>query len=115
MKNRYYFIFFLLILGFLFRLLLIKLFPQPFGGDQDEYHRIAVEISRVGLYTHSYRVYGYPLLLAILYRLLGVNHQAVETMQAIVDTSTALFIFLIARKVFKAKNISWGSLCSLSV
>lgn len=100
MKNFKLVTFFIFITGILFRLWFVKLSPQPFDGDQVVYHNFALGILKKGLYTESIRLYGYPLVLSILYRLFGQYRLVITIFQAILDTTTALLIFLIARKLF---------------
>lgn len=96
----------LFILGLAFRVLLIHFFPQPFEFDQEEYHRIALVISRVGLYTHTFRLYGYPLFLALLYKIFGVNQATVYLVQVYIDTLAAFLIFFVAQKAFQNRVVS---------
>lgn len=100
------------IIGVFFRLWFIGLMPQYFGFDQKEYHEVALDIlgDRSNMYTSTYRLYGYPLLLATLYKFFGIeNIFSWKLIQAILDTSSALLVFLIARNIFKSKKAAWIS------
>ena len=48
----------------------------------------------------------YPLFLAGIYRICGTNYLAIGILQAIIDTLTCFFVFLIAQQVFRKKAIS---------
>ncbi|MDO8451695.1 MAG: glycosyltransferase family 39 protein [bacterium] len=90
----------LFLIGILFRLWFISLAPQPFGWDQYEYETYAGKMlgSPWFLASHSYRPYPYPLFLALLYRVFGFgNHGIVIAAQAIVDSATAVLLFLALR------------------
>src|SRR3989344_9050889 len=92
-------------LGVVYRLILAKLVPQPFIFDQTEYHQFAVGIINQGLTVWPTRLYGYPLFLAIVYKLFGTgNFLAVTVIQAILDCLTAVIIYKSAEIIFKDKT-----------
>lgn len=108
MKKYLVIVFFLM--GVLFRLWLVGLVPQPFVFDQEEYHRVALDILGDKRYMHisSYRMSGYPVLLSVIYHFFGPeNSLAWKTVQAFLDTFCALFIFLIAKIIFKKKSLAF--------
>ncbi len=95
-------------LAILLRLLLIKLFPQPFLFDQADYHTFAQQMLQRGLYAESARLYGYPLFVATIYRVFSLNNlQAVFVFQAILDSATALLIYIWAKLLWNKKSVSW--------
>ncbi len=97
-----------LIAGVFFRLWLAALSPQPFIFDQVEYHRFALGILQKGLYVEPARLYGYPLLVALLYRLTGSgNIAAWQTFQALLDSFTALLVFILARRLWRQELVAW--------
>lgn len=104
-----YYVITLFVLGLLFRLVLIQAFPQPYIFDQTEYHQVALGIMKETKkpYVHTYRMYGYPMLIAILYSLFGVGRLPLEITQTVFDTLTAVFVFFIAQKIFKKRIVSW--------
>lgn len=92
----------LFIAGFLFRLWVAGLVPQPFVYDQDEYYGYALGMLKNGLHADLYRLYGYPLIITPFIYLFGVKSPFPWTVfHAIVDTTTALLVFWIAKKVFR--------------
>lgn len=102
----------LFLFGFLFRLYLLKVFPQPFVYDQLQYHEYAQGILNFHLFAHSFRLYGYPLFVALTY-LLGGEKQIIgvpmwQLAQALLDTGTGLLLFFIAKKVFSNFRIPLG-------
>lgn len=104
---RKYFIL-LFILGVIFRLWFGNLVPQPFVFDQVEYHQMALNIlGAVGFIPSlSARLYGYPLLLAIIYKIFGIgNLGAVAIIQALIDCLSGVLIYLTAKKIFKNQVI----------
>ncbi|MDP1722105.1 MAG: hypothetical protein Q8L37_02755 [Candidatus Gottesmanbacteria bacterium] len=97
-----------LIAGFLFRLWIARLVPQPFVYDQDEYYGYALGIINKGLHADLYRLYGYPLIVAPLIALFGVKSAMPWTVfHAVLDTMTAGLVYGIAHKVFKKTVPSW--------
>ena len=111
MKKEYFLLFIGCVVAIVFRLWLISIFPQPFINDQFEYHRFALQILHSGVFADSARLYGYPLLLAVIYKLFGVeNLQAVFVFQAIIDSLTALLIYQWAKLLFRQKGVPWIAL-----
>jgi hypothetical protein len=111
MKKEYFLLFIGCIVAIVFRLWLISIFPQPFINDQFEYHRFALQILHSGVFADSARLYGYPLLLAVIYKLFGVeNLQALFVFQAMVDSLTALLVYQWAKLLFRQKSVPWIAL-----
>ena len=98
----------LLVIGFLFRLWMANLVPQPFVYDQEEYYGYALGIINKGLHADLYRLYGYPLIIAPIIYFFGVASPLPWTLfHAVVDTATALLVFWIAKKVFRKTGPAW--------
>jgi hypothetical protein len=99
----------LLLLGLLYRFWIVNLSPQPLLiGDQYDYNRFGAEIVNHGIYALSTRLYGYPIFLGLIYSVFGLqNLQAVIIVQAVIDTLTALFLYLLGTSIFKGKKISF--------
>lgn len=97
-----YFLIGFAIAGVLFRLWLTNLVPQPFMFDQTEYERFAMGILKKGLYVETARLYGYPLILAFIYRILASSQAglALTIFQASLDSLVAILIFLMGKKLF---------------
>lgn len=91
--------------GVAFRLWFASLVRQPFVFDQLQYDEFAMGILGQGFYTHSFRLYGYPLFIATIYYFTGIVN-AISSLpwkaaQAVVDSMTALLLFFLAKKMFK--------------
>lgn len=96
--------------SFLFRLWFAGLVPQPFVYDQDEYYGYALGIINKGLHADIYRLYGYPLLVTPIIYFFGVDSPIPWTVfHSLLDATTTLFVFILSRKLFKDKKISWIS------
>ncbi len=107
-----------LMVGFLFRIFLISTFPQPMIFDQEEYEAYARRIydAPLMLASHSYRPFPYPLMVATIYKVFGLgNHNAVFVVQAILDTSVGLFIYLLLRDSGKFGGARWLGLALYSL
>lgn len=108
MKKEQYILLIGFVVAILFRFWLISISPQPFAFDQLEYHSFALQMLHTGIFAESARLYGYPLLLAIVYKLFGLgNIQAMFVFQAIVDSLTALLIYKWATLLFRQKSVPW--------
>ncbi|MEK7544061.1 MAG: hypothetical protein AAB557_04285 [Patescibacteria group bacterium] len=104
----------LAVVGFLFRLWIVHLVPQPFVYDQDEYYGYALGILNKGLHADLYRVYGYPLIVAPLIYLFGVKSSVPWTVfHGILDTATALLVYWIARHLSSPTRSGIQSLSKL--
>ena len=105
-KKRFLIIILLFLTGLLYRLLLIKIFPQPFAFDQLQYRDYANLMKVYGLYAHSFRIYGYPLFILVIDKIsnnglfLGFNN--FQLAQAVLDTISALLVFGTAGALFRS-------------
>lgn len=100
-RNPRLFIPLFLALGILYRAFLVASFPQPFIGDETQYHDVAVGILTHGIFADDARTFGYPMIVAVWYKLFGVdNQQAWKLMQILADTCVALFVYIAAKDVF---------------
>lgn len=109
LPTKYWLIIFF-ILGILFRLWFVNLVPQPFGGDQEEYHKVALDLlgKHENAYTGAYRLWGYPMLLALDYSIFGTADPfGWKVFQAAMDSLTGIIVFLIAYELFKNKKAAW--------
>ena len=90
-----------LIAGILFRLLLVRWVPQPRIWDQEQYYGYAHGILAEGIHADTVRLYGYPLIIAPFIALFGDGFQWPLTIfQAVLDTSTGLLVYYLAKKLF---------------
>ncbi|OGG09125.1 hypothetical protein A2154_00105 [Candidatus Gottesmanbacteria bacterium RBG_16_43_7] len=100
----------ILFIGVLFRLWFIRLVPQPFLYDQDEYKIYALKMMQSPFYlaSHSYRTYPYPLLMAAVYTIFGYpNHQALFVVQAVIDVISGLLVYLSLSVALGIPLVSW--------
>lgn len=96
--------------GIAFRLWIAALVPQPFINDQRDYEWYATKIlsDPHGIASHTFRSYPMGLLTAIIYKFAGfANHNAVFIVQAIMDSSVAIMIFIILRRGMKLGRAAW--------
>lgn len=104
---------FLFFLGFLFRLILMAKGPQPLVFDQVQYHDFAQGILKHGLYVTSFRVYGYPLFIALFDGLFGtIKILGIYTLyiaQALLDCATGLLVFILSKKLLNKSTLCWFS------
>lgn len=97
----------LFLLGIIFRLWFVNWQVQPLVFDQQEYHDVAKGLMGQSqyIYISAYRMAGYPFILATIYSIFGEKDTFVwKLLQAGMDSMCAIFIFLIARKIFKDKR-----------
>lgn len=110
MSKSSFFLFLLFISGLIFRLSIVKFFPQPFIYDQLVYDQIAKKILKIPFYVDAYRYYGYPLIVAISYKLTVLcTYFNLFNFQILMDSFTGLFIYFIGKKLFKLKIIAFIS------
>jgi len=102
-------VYFVCLIGILFRLWFISLAPQPPYYDQDEYEKYAKKIMDNNmLASNSYRTYPYPLLLAATYNVVGFgNRQAIFFLQAVTDSFIGVMIFWILVQAFRNRQAPW--------
>lgn len=96
------------IVGIAFRLFIVFLVPQPFVYDQIQYRDFARHIIEKGIHADTYRLYGFPLIMVPFVYLTDVSTNKLPwiVFQAILDTTTAILVFSIARKIFSNRKIA---------
>ncbi|OGG03868.1 hypothetical protein A2W14_04995 [Candidatus Gottesmanbacteria bacterium RBG_16_37_8] len=110
-KPKFLIFYFLFFAGIIFRLWFITLYPQPqLIADQYVYNWYADGILKYGIFAVSDRLYGYPLILAVIKIFFGNNYLAVHLFQAILDTLTAFMIYFMGSQLFKSKIPSYLAL-----
>ena len=88
--------------GFIFRLILITFVPQPLVHDQLQYRDFAIGIANNGLFAQTYRLYGYPILIAPFFLLFGPDAKwSIYIFQIIMDIATGSLVYLTGKKIFK--------------
>lgn len=100
------------ITGILYRLWIVRLVPQPFIGDQPEYYSFIRGILKYGLHADTIFLYGYPMLIAPLVYAFGFISKPWIVFHAIVDSTTGILVYFIARKLFERspRSIAWIAL-----
>lgn len=106
----------------LFSALIIKIFlvftlPAEIRSDSFDYHRIADNLVKFGEYsfeagkpTANFSC-GYPIFLAGVYKLFGIEQMWVRVVNSLLEVITGIFFFFISLKLFDEK---W-SLISLAI
>ncbi|OGG09122.1 hypothetical protein A2154_00085 [Candidatus Gottesmanbacteria bacterium RBG_16_43_7] len=96
------------VLGFLYRLCLIKVGPQEVLWDALEYSSLAQEYIHGHFGANCCNISGgYPMFIAVFYKLFGGdNFQAVRVGQAILEIITALLLYAAALRLFRNRNTS---------
>ncbi len=92
------------------------IFGQPISSDQGLYDGIAVNILSGKGFTYYGRDPGmeplYPLFLAGVYGLFGHNYDMVRVIQIFLFALTAVFVYLLAKKLFGHKIALWSSVAT---
>jgi len=100
-KNPRFIVPIFLALGILYRAILIYCYPQPFINDQIAYHDMAMGILTHGIFAAPFYPYGYPMIIAILFKLFGTDNTLVWTLtQICMDAGVAVFIYWTAKDLF---------------
>jgi 4-amino-4-deoxy-L-arabinose transferase-like glycosyltransferase len=113
-----------LVIGFLFRLFIIFCLPvRTFEKTIQRYHDAAVNMLEGRGYSHFpdepyqpsfYKPPVYSIFLAIIYKIFGVNPDAVRVVQAFLDTMGCLLLFYLLRHYF-SKKLALSGLCLASL
>lgn len=75
-------------------------------GDEVNYHRLALSISSSFAYPSTFRPPGYPALVALIYKVAGPHLLAVYILQALMLTTTFLFVHKIAVKITENEHVA---------
>jgi 4-amino-4-deoxy-L-arabinose transferase-like glycosyltransferase len=107
------------LLAFLVRLAyVLTLPPRLIWFDGQHYSRLATEILRHGAYLNdrghptAFWPPGYPLFLAAIYRLFGVNIVAVRVVQCLISAGTVAVVHRIARRVLDRSGACLAALAT---
>ncbi len=86
-------------------------FLIPDDGDMAFYHQWAMRALQGGLTDGQafYGLPGYPFLLALLYRTLGLNFLIISLLQFLLDAITGVIIFAISNRTLAAFPLQQGS------
>jgi 4-amino-4-deoxy-L-arabinose transferase-like glycosyltransferase len=114
-QKKYFYL--ILLSALIIKIFLVFTLPAEIRSDSLDYHRIAVNIVKLGEYsfesgkpTGNFSC-GYPLFLAGVYKLFGTEQSWVRVVNSLLEVITGIFFFLISLKFFDEK---W-SLISLAV
>ncbi len=116
----------ILSVGLILRILLFFMY-QPYNnidevmrGDAKEYHLIAVSLIEKGQFfvenstIDTFRTPAYPIFLAIIYLIFGINVNAVIAVQLIIALGSVFLIYKIAYRLFN-KRVAILSAAILSI
>jgi hypothetical protein len=107
------------LLAFITRLAyVLTLQPRIFWYDGEQYSRLATGLVQHGVYVnaqgHPSALWppGYPLLLASVYALFGVNIVAVRVVQCLIGAATVVLVHRIARRVLDGTGSTLAALAT---
>ncbi|MBI2619746.1 MAG: glycosyltransferase family 39 protein [Ignavibacteriales bacterium] len=88
-------------LALMLRILFVVIHQRPLFSDQREYDSLAFTLSESGEYQKNgeptaYRPVGYPMFLAVSYKLFGHRPLISLLLQAVIDTLTGLLLYFTA-------------------
>ncbi len=91
-------------LGFALRMLWIVFVPTQLYADWEWYDKLAYDMSRVWRYEEdgaptAYWPIGYPLFLAIIYRIFGHSYFAVKFISVLLSMCICVFTYLAANRI----------------
>lgn len=76
--------------------------------DSFDYHRLAISLIEKKSFESfdGFRIPGYPVILAFMYSIFGVKIWIVLFFQILLDVTTGILIYAIAKKLFSSKRIA---------
>jgi hypothetical protein len=98
-------------IGICLRVKYINLYPQVGIFDQIQYDDYARKILDFGIYADTFRIYGYPIFIAGLYRIFGIASKAGslyiwQLVQIGIDIAAGILVYKISRHLFKSSGIA---------
>ena len=109
-------------LALVVRLCFLAVTPPPQAADSRDYDGLAQRLLGGQGYVTvhgdptSRRPPGYALFLAGIYALLGPGTTGVGVVQAVLDATTCLLVYLLGRRIFGERvGVAAGGLCALSL
>jgi hypothetical protein len=92
-------------LGFAYRIFIALLVKQPVIYDQFEYINYAFKMLERPLFAEPARLYGYPLLIAPILKIFGINDPMPWIIiQSLIDIATAVLVYKIAANIFSGER-----------
>lgn len=96
-------VFFIVVLAFIIRIIFnifyVAVNDVPISDAQD-YHQTALNLLRTGAYHSTFRPPLLPFLIAILYKLFGINYFVVRVVLSIFSSFTCLIVYKITKELF---------------
>jgi len=101
-------------LALLLRLTFIATNPRPLRSDEIDYDNLGWTLATTGSYATdghptAYRPVGYPAAIAAVYAVVGHHPAAVTIVQAVLDSATAVLLFLLFAGVDRRAGILAGA------
>ena len=94
--------------GFVFRLWFVHTYPQELVFDQEQYRQLAIDLINFPGWAHTFRTYGYSLIIAILYKIFGIGDTVSwQVLQCLMDAASGVILFFIVNTFIKKKLTSW--------
>ena len=93
----------ILSLAFLIRLALLYAYPRPLQSDELDYDQLGWTLAQTGHYAMhgaptAFRVPGYSIFIAGVYAIAGRSPMAVKVVQDVLDSLTALLLYILLRR-----------------
>ena len=98
-KTIFYILTLALLIRILFNIFYVGINDVPTSDAQD-YHQIALNLLYFGTYNSPLRPPLFPFLIAILYKIFGINYFAVRIVLSIFGSLTCLIVYKIAKEIF---------------
>lgn len=109
-------LFYLILFGFVIRVLFILFYRHPSYHDEDLWARLAEILLNGGGFPDHTRHPGYIVFIASVFKVFGSgNWLAVEIMQAVLSALEILLVFNLAQLVFGKKPAAWISAVIVAV
>ena len=101
-------------LALLLRLAFVLAHPHPLRSDEIDYDKLGWTLATTGSYAidghpTAYRPVGYPAAIAAIYAVAGHQPAAVTIVQAVLDSATAVLLFLLFAGVDRRAGILAGA------
>lgn len=105
-------------LALVIRLAFLAAHPRPLQSDEIDYDRLGWSLAGTGSYSidghpTAYRPVGYPAFIAAVYSLAGRHPAAVRVAQAVLDSGTAVLLFLVFSRRNRPAGVTAGVLWAL--
>ncbi|MEZ4593411.1 MAG: glycosyltransferase family 39 protein [Chloroflexota bacterium] len=109
-KRVYIYLIGILLLGLIIRLVWLLLDPHAITSDEVAYHNLATSLAQGNEYGLPFWPPGYPISLAMLYRLFGASADVAIGFNLVLSMCTLLVVFLAAKKIFSIQIAIFATL-----